>query len=219
MATEAQPAKQTKVLVVEDDVMIRTVLADMLCELGYTVAAEAASIDEALEATRKTDFVLAILDADLQGRSVSPVADALVARDIRFVFVTGYGDHGLPAYRDRPTLNKPFQIDALKARVQERLGTSLGPSGCGDTAGRERGAGRPGPLRPFALISNHHEAYNMSGVPPTPTDFYACVTVTALTAIVDQRHNFKLEVTPARTHGHPAALSGPLLHADARPFG
>jgi len=59
LATEAQPAKQTQVLVVEDDVMIRTVLADMLCELGYTVAAEAASIDEALEATRKTDFDLA----------------------------------------------------------------------------------------------------------------------------------------------------------------
>ena len=76
MATEARPAKQTKVLVVEDDVMIRVVLADMLCELGYTVAAEAASIDEALEATRKTDFDLAILDADLKGRSVSPVADA-----------------------------------------------------------------------------------------------------------------------------------------------
>ena len=74
MATEAQPAKQTKVLVVEDDVMIRVVLADMLCELGYTVAAEAASIDEALEATRKTDFDLAILDADLKGRSVSSPA-------------------------------------------------------------------------------------------------------------------------------------------------
>jgi CheY-like chemotaxis protein len=103
--------------------MIRVVLADMLCELGYTVAAEAASIDEALEATRKTDFDLAILDADLKGRSVSPVADALVARDIRFVFITGYGDHGLPAYRDRPTLRKPFQIDALKRTLQERLGT------------------------------------------------------------------------------------------------
>jgi len=66
-----------------------------------------------LEAARKTDFDLAILDADLKGR-VSPVADVLVARDIRFVFVTGYGDHGLSAYRDRPTLRKPFQIDALK---------------------------------------------------------------------------------------------------------
>ena len=70
-------------------------------------------IEEALEATKNADFDLAILDADLNGRSVSPVADALVARDIGFVFVTGYDDHGLFAYRDRPTL-KPFQIDALR---------------------------------------------------------------------------------------------------------
>ena len=122
MATEAQAAKRAKLLVVEDDAMIGMLRADMLCELGYTVAAEAASIDEALEAARKTDFDLAILDADLQGRSVSPVADALVARDIRFVFLTGYGDHGLPAYRDRPTLNKPFQIDALKRVCKSALG-------------------------------------------------------------------------------------------------
>ena len=113
MATEAQRAKQAKLLVVEDDVLIRMLLADMLGEIGYTVAAEAGSVDEALEATRKTDFDLAILDADLEGRSVSPVADALVTRDIGFVFVTG-SDHGLFAYRDRPTLRKPFQIDALK---------------------------------------------------------------------------------------------------------
>ena len=113
MATEAQPAKQAKLLLVEDDVLIRMLLSDMLGEIGYTVATEAGSVDEALEATRKTDFDLAILDADLKGRSVSPVADALVARDIGFVFVTG-SDHGLFAYGDRPTLRKPFQIDALK---------------------------------------------------------------------------------------------------------
>jgi len=69
VATEAQPAKQAKLLVVEDDVLVRMLLADMVGELGYTVAAEAASIDEALEATRKTDFDLAILDVDLKGRS------------------------------------------------------------------------------------------------------------------------------------------------------
>jgi hypothetical protein len=74
-----------------------------------------------LEATRKTDFDLAILDADLKGRSVSPVADALVARDIEFIFVTGYDDHGLFAYRDRPTLRKPFQIDALKRCCKSAL--------------------------------------------------------------------------------------------------
>ena len=121
MATEAQPAKQAKLLVVEDDVLVRMLLADMLGEIGYTVSAEAASIDEALEATRKADFDLAILDADLEGRSVSPVADALVARDIRFVFVTGYDDHGLFAYRDRPTLKKPFQIDALRRCCKSAL--------------------------------------------------------------------------------------------------
>jgi CheY-like chemotaxis protein len=113
VATETQSAKQAKLLVVEDDVLIRMLLADMLGEIGYTVAAEAGSVDEALEATRKADFDLAILDADLEGRSVSPVADALVARDIGFVFVTG-SDHRLFGYRDRPTLKKPFQIDALK---------------------------------------------------------------------------------------------------------
>jgi CheY-like chemotaxis protein len=121
VATEAQPAKQAKLLVVEDDVLVRMLLADMVGELGYTVAAEAASIDEALEATRKTDFDLAILDVDLKGRSVSPVADALVARDIGFVFVTGYDDHGLFPYRDRPTLRKPFQIDALRRCCKSAL--------------------------------------------------------------------------------------------------
>jgi CheY-like chemotaxis protein len=121
VATEAQPAKQAKLLVVEDDVLVRMLLADMVGELGYTLAAEAASIDEALEATRKTDFDLAILDVDLKGRSVSPVADALVARDIGFVFVTGYDDHGLLPYRDRPTLKKPFQIDALRRCCKSAL--------------------------------------------------------------------------------------------------
>jgi DNA-binding NtrC family response regulator len=124
VAIEAQPAKQAKLLVVEDDEMIRLLLADMLGEIGYTVAAEAASVEEALEATTKNSFDLAILDTDLKGQSVSPVADALVARDIRFVFVTGCGDHGLLAYRDRPTLNKPFQIDALKRCCKSALAQS-----------------------------------------------------------------------------------------------
>jgi DNA-binding response OmpR family regulator len=121
VATEAQPAKPAKLLVVEDDEMIRMLIAEMLCEIGYTVAAEAATIDEALEATRKTEFDLAILDADLKGRSVSPVADGLAARDTRFVVVTGGGDHGLLAYRDRPTLNKPFKMETLKRCCKSAL--------------------------------------------------------------------------------------------------
>jgi DNA-binding response OmpR family regulator len=121
VATEAQAAESAKLLVVEDDEMIRMLIAEMLSDIGYTVAAEAATVDEALEATRKTEFDLAILDADLKGRSVSPVADALAARDTRFVFVTGGGDHGLLAYRDRPTLNKPFKMETLKRCCKSAL--------------------------------------------------------------------------------------------------
>jgi CheY-like chemotaxis protein len=78
VATEAQPAKQAKLLVIEDDVMIRMLLADMLDELGYTVAAEAASLDEALEATRKTDFDLAVYERHERGgrKTTEPQAEA-----------------------------------------------------------------------------------------------------------------------------------------------
>src|SRR3989441_9417913 len=123
MATEAQPATQAKrILVVEDEVMIRMLLEDMLGELGYTIAAQAARIDEALEAAKSADFDLAILDVNLNGQPISPVADALVARGMPFVFATGYGERGLPdSHRDRPTLKKPFQLDGLKRLLPSAL--------------------------------------------------------------------------------------------------
>src|SRR5437660_1925841 len=125
MATEVQPATQAKrILVVEDEVMIRMLLEDMLGELGYIVAAQAARIDEALEATKNADFDLAILDGNLNGEPVSPVADALVARGMPFVFATGYGEMPEP-YRDRPTLKKPFQTDGLRQLLQSALGYRL----------------------------------------------------------------------------------------------
>jgi CheY-like chemotaxis protein len=116
----ATPAK--RILVVEDELMIRMLLEDMLGELGYTVAAEAARIEEALDAAKNADFDIAILDVNLNGQPISPVADALVARGMPFVFATGYGERGLPEpYRDRPTLKKPFQMDGLKQMLQTAL--------------------------------------------------------------------------------------------------
>src|SRR5262249_42360785 len=53
---------------------------------------------------------------------VLPVADALVARGMPFVFATGYGERGLPEpYRNRPTLKKPFQMEGLKQMLQSAL--------------------------------------------------------------------------------------------------
>jgi CheY-like chemotaxis protein len=120
-----QPQSATsakRILVVEDELMIRMLLEDMLGELGYTVAAEAARIEEALDAAKNADFDIAILDVNLNGQPISPVADALVARGMPFVFATGYGERGLPEpYRDRPTLKKPFQMDGLKQMLQIAL--------------------------------------------------------------------------------------------------
>ena len=46
------------------------------------------------------------------------MAEALAARGTPFVFATGYGERGLPdAYRDRPTLKKPFQMDGLSKTI------------------------------------------------------------------------------------------------------
>jgi CheY-like chemotaxis protein len=103
-----------RILIVEDELMIRMLLEDMLDELGYTIAAQAARIDEALDAANNGDFDVAILDVNVNGQSIGPVADALVARGIPFVFATGYGERGLPEpYRDRPAVKKPFQVDGL----------------------------------------------------------------------------------------------------------
>jgi len=123
MTPEAPPATPAlRILVVEDELMIRMLLEDMLGELGYTVAAAAANMDEALEAAKNADFDLAILDVNLNGQPISPVADALVARGTPFVFATGYGERGLPElYRDRPTLKKPFQLDGLKRMLESAL--------------------------------------------------------------------------------------------------
>jgi CheY-like chemotaxis protein len=121
--SKEQPAAHGKrILVVEDELMIRMLLEDMLGELGYTIAAEAARIDEALQAAKNADFDLAILDVNLNGEPISPVADALVARGTPFVFATGYGEQGLPeTYRGRPTLKKPFQLEGLKQMLEKAL--------------------------------------------------------------------------------------------------
>jgi CheY-like chemotaxis protein len=111
MTSDAAPRR---VFVVEDEVMIRMLLEDMLADLGYGIAASAGGLDEAMALARESDFDLAILDVNLNGHAVYPVAEVLDQRGVPFVFSTGYGERGLPeAYRDRPTLQKPFQLENL----------------------------------------------------------------------------------------------------------
>ena len=124
-AAQVQPAMPAKrILVVEDELMIRMLLEDMLGELGYTVTAEAGRLDEALQVAKTADFDVAILDVNLDGEPVSPVAEVLVARGTPFFFVTGYAERGLPEhYRNRPMLKKPFRLDSLRCILDQVLET------------------------------------------------------------------------------------------------
>lgn len=110
------------VLLVEDEVMIRMMVADMLEELGYTIAGEAGDIDEAVRLVQATDFDIAILDVNVNGKVISPVAEAVQLRGRPFIFATGYGAEGVPVkFRDRPTIQKPFQMETLARTIEVTL--------------------------------------------------------------------------------------------------
>jgi DNA-binding response OmpR family regulator len=110
------------VFLVEDEVMIRMMVADMLEELGHRVAAEAGEISEAIKLAQTTDFDLAILDVNVNGKVITPVAELISARNRPFIFATGYGSSGLPEeYRDRPALQKPFQLETLAQMITATL--------------------------------------------------------------------------------------------------
>jgi CheY-like chemotaxis protein len=112
--TQVQTAANPRILVVEDELMIRMLLDGMLEDLGYTMAGEAGAIDEAMTLARQGEFDAAILDVNLNGQPITPVVEILVQRGLPFVFATGYGQRGVPEpYRGNPTLQKPFQVEAL----------------------------------------------------------------------------------------------------------
>ena len=73
------------VFLVEDEVMIRMMVADMLEELGYSVAAEAGEIGEAVKLAQSTEFDLAILDVNVNGKVITPVAELIKSRNHPFV--------------------------------------------------------------------------------------------------------------------------------------
>lgn len=115
-------AARRSVLLVEDEVMIRMMVADMLEEIGYIIAAESGDIDDAVRLVQTTDFDIAILDVNVNGKVITPVAEAVQLRGLPFIFATGYGAQGLPEkFRDRPALQKPFQIETLARTIEATL--------------------------------------------------------------------------------------------------
>jgi CheY-like chemotaxis protein len=110
-----------RILLVEDETIIALMLEEVLNELGCLVS-RAGSVRGALAALAAHTPDAAVLDVNLAGQSAEPVAEALVAAGIPFVFTTGYGRGGI-SYRwdSRPVLQKPFGPDALATALARAL--------------------------------------------------------------------------------------------------
>ena len=110
-----------RVLVVEDEMMVSMLIEDMLAELGCEVVGPASRLDEAMALAREAEVDCAVLDVNLGGQPIFPVADLLRERGRPFAFATGYGDAGLrETDKGSPVLQKPFREGDL-ARVLGEL--------------------------------------------------------------------------------------------------
>ena len=111
-----------RVLVVEDEMMVLMNIEGALAELGCESVSCAATIAGALALVEGERFDIALLDVNLGGQAIYPVADALALRSVPFAFATGYGDHGIEArFGDRPVLRKPYSDPQLGATLASLL--------------------------------------------------------------------------------------------------
>jgi DNA-binding response OmpR family regulator len=109
-------------LVVEDEWLVAVLIEQILESAGCIVMGPVARVPEALDAVNDDDYDAAVLDVNLAGERINPVADALSERDVPFMFVTGYGANALPSeYAERPHIGKPFRIAELLGMLSSIL--------------------------------------------------------------------------------------------------
>ncbi|SFJ06468.1 PAS domain S-box-containing protein [Sphingomonas sp. NFR04] len=111
-----------RVLIVEDEPLVALELATILHDAGMVVAGVVATASDAMAAIADTAIDAVLLDGNLQGALVDDVAAALVARDIPFLFVSGYGRDHLPIGLDSVTvIEKPFDARTIAAALHQLL--------------------------------------------------------------------------------------------------
>jgi DNA-binding response OmpR family regulator len=117
--------RQASVFLVEDEVLIGLLLTDMIEQLGHRVVAEAANIQDGQTLAQTAKYDLAVLDINIGGHSINPVAEIIDRRGLPFLFVSGYGSGGRPEqFSDRPLLQKPVMTWKLRATINSILSIS-----------------------------------------------------------------------------------------------
>jgi CheY-like chemotaxis protein len=118
-----------RVLLVEDEALVGMMMKDALNDLGYEIVGPYSTVHEARDAVFQDDFHAAILDVNLHGEPVYPLADLIAARDLPFVFVTGYSAEGIDSrFAHVPVLQKPIE----RRQLQQIFGRRGGGGGEGD---------------------------------------------------------------------------------------
>ena len=114
----SNPPRSPRVLVVEDQMLVALEIASLLEDMGCEPVGPVGHIQTALLAVTKEPLDAALLDVDLAGESVEPIADFLRRRGIPFALVTAYARERLPErLRDCPYVAKPFTFADVKATV------------------------------------------------------------------------------------------------------
>jgi DNA-binding NarL/FixJ family response regulator len=110
--------------VAEDSAILLFGIELLLAELDIEVVGSAATVSSLRELTEFHSPHIAILDVNLNGEMVFPVADLLIARGVPIIFVTGYMPEKIfpPHLLQLPTLQKPYDPDEFLRVVGDVIG-------------------------------------------------------------------------------------------------
>jgi DNA-binding response OmpR family regulator len=117
-----------RIFVVEDETLVSLVVEDFLMDRMCVVVGPYFKVETALDAARDAEIDFALLDVNIGGAKVYPVAELLHARQIPFLFLSGYGSEAVPA--DRPewrVCSKPFKFDDLASEILAELNRKARP--------------------------------------------------------------------------------------------
>ncbi len=105
-----------RVMVVEDETLLALVISEYLTEIGLSIVGPFNTVIEAMSALKNSDVDAAVLDINLGKELAYPLADALQAAKVPFIFVTGYGEAGLEdRFKNIPVLQKPIDRQTLRS--------------------------------------------------------------------------------------------------------
>lgn len=125
MVATAKKLNGLRALIVEDESLLALSLEDDLISAGCSILGPFGSLSAATEALRTQQFDLAVLDVNLNGEMVFPLADEMANRAIPFVLMTGYVSTDLPErFRKVPQVTKPYDQATLIEVVSQAVLTA-----------------------------------------------------------------------------------------------